>query len=199
MQPAKLSFKVYQGASFLQQLRWESETKVYIPISSISKSAPIQITVADNTNLPPVGWRTRVTNVLGMKEINMSSDEYQIISNINGSVVTFNQINSLGYSTYTSGGVLEFNSPVSLSGYTARMQIRKKLKDTDVVLSLTTENGGLLLDDTNKTITIKMTSEQTASLDFTSAVYDLELSNSIIGSTQRFAEGNIVLKPEVTR
>lgn len=196
--PAKLNFKIYQGATFEQDLRWESSTKVYAPITAILKSAPVSLTVSAGSVLPPVGWRARITNAQGMREINMSEDAYQIITSVVGNTVEFNQVNSLAYTAYTGGGVLEYNSPVSLSGKTARMQIRGKLGDTVVLLSLTTENGGISLDNTAKTITIKITAQQTASLNFSQAVYDLELVDSD-GDVVRFAEGSIILRAEVTR
>lgn len=66
--PIKLNLKVYQGATFREPLRWESSTKVYKPISGITKSAPIVINAVGHGI--PVGWRTKVTNVakfLGLK------------------------------------------------------------------------------------------------------------------------------------
>lgn len=198
MTPAKINFKLYQGATFEQALRWESSTKVYAPISNITKSAPITITLSDPQLQPPIGWRVRVTNVAGMKEINMSEGTYYIATNVVGGVISLNQINSLSYTTYTSGGVLEYNTPVSLTGYTARLQIKRKITDLDPVLTLTTENGGILLDDVAKTITIRATAQQTSALSFNSAVYDLELISGS-GKVYRFAEGSISLKPEVTR
>lgn len=197
MEPAKLNFKIYQGSTFLQQLRWESETKTYIPITAVSKSAPVQITVNNGTLLPPIGWRVRVTGVSGMKEINMPDDTYQLLTQKDGNVLELNAVNSTGYTTYTSGGILEFNTPVDLADYTARMQIRQKLGDSTVLLSLTTENGGIAIDNTAKTITITITATQTASLTFNAAVYDLELIK--FGVVTRFAQGNLILNREVTR
>lgn len=196
--PAKINFKIYQGSTFKQVLRWESETKTYASIAGISKSAPVQITLVNPNTLPPVGWRARVTNAAGMREINMPEDSYQLVSNIENGIVEFNQINSISYSTYTGSGILEYNTPVSLAGYTARMQIRLRLQDAVPVLSLTTENGGIVLDDVAKTITVVISAEQTATLNFSQAVYDLEFISSG-GEVNRFAEGNILLKPEVTR
>lgn len=196
--PAKINFKIYQGSTFKQIVRWESETKTYAGIANISKSAPVQITLTNPASAPPPGWRVRVTNAAGMREINMPEDSYQIVTMVDNDVVELNQINSIGYSTYTGSGVLEYNTPVSLAGYTARMQVRKKLLDTSVILSLTTENGGISLDNSEKTITILITAEQTTELDFSQAVYDLEFISSD-GEVTRFAEGNILLKPEVTR
>lgn len=195
---AKINFKIYQGATFEQVLRWESETKVYVPITNITKSAPVNINVSDATKLPPIGWRVRVTNVSGMKEMNMSGDNYELLTGVDGNTVTLNQINSLAYTTYTSGGVLEYNSPVSLAGYTARMQIKAKAKDATPLVTLTTENGGILLDNTLKTITLNISASSTAGLDFTQAVYDLELVSGS-GVVKRFAEGSISLKQEITK
>lgn len=196
--PAKINFKVYQGATFEQTLRWESETKTYSPIAEVTKSAPVNVIISEGTNMPPVGWRVRVVGVGGMREINMSENQYAVATGVEGNVVTLNQINSLGYTNYISGGVLEFNAPVSLAGYTARMQVRKKLKDTSVLLTLTTENGGIVLDDATKTITLRIPAIDTATLNFQQAVYDLELETAS-GHVIRFAEGNISLAAEVTR
>lgn len=198
MTPAKLNFKMYQGATFEQALRWESSTKVYAPITNITKSAPVAITLADPQLQPPVGWRVRVTNAGGMKEINMPEGTYYIATEVSNGIVYLNQINSLSYTAYSAGGVLEYNTPVSLSNYTARLQVKRKITDTEAVLTLTTENGGIVLDNAYKTITLKATAQQTALLNFNSAVYDLELIDGS-GKVYRFAEGSLTLKPEVTK
>lgn len=192
--PIKLNLKVYQGSTFKQVLRWEASTKVYIPITNITKSAPVVIT-APNHGIP-LGWRARVTNVSGMKEIN--STEYNTITYTTLDTVTFNQINSLGYTAYTSGGVLEYNQPIPLNGYSARMQIREKITSDTVIHTLTTSNGGITFDDTVKTITLTIPDSVTAAFNFTSAVYSLEFIN-YSQEVMTFATGSITLQKEVTR
>jgi len=194
MTPAKVNFKIYQGSTFREVFRWESGLKTYLPITSITKAAPPIITC--NGTLPPVGWRAKVTGVGGMKEIN--SDEYRIVTETAGiDTVIFNSINASGYTTYTSGGILEYNTPVDLANYTARLQIRPQTASATTILSLTTENGGIIVDNALKTITVLMTATQTASLNFTSAVYSLELVKNTEVST--FSVGNVSLVAEVTR
>lgn len=192
--PIKLNLKVYQGSTFKQVLRWEASTKVYIPITNITKSAPVVITAPNHG--APLGWRARVTNVSGMKEIN--STEYNTITYTTLDTVTFNQINSLGYTAYISGGVLEYNQPISLNGYSARMQIREKITSDTVIHTLTTSNGGITFDDTVKTITLTIPDSVTASFNFTSAVYSLEFIN-YSQEVMTFATGSITLQKEVTR
>lgn len=193
MQPIKLNLKVYQGSTFRQVLRWESSTKIYVPITDISKSAPVVITAPSHGI--PLGWRARVTNAGGMKEIN--STEYSMVTDKTVDTVTFNQVNSLGYTAYTTGGVLEYNTPVDLANYTARMQIREKLTSDTVIHSLTTDNGGIIFDNALKTITLYIPDSITTDFNFTSAVYGLEFIES--GDVIPFANGTISLQKEVTR
>ena len=191
--PIKLNLKIYQGSTFKQVLRWEASTKVYVPITSISKSAPVVITAAGHG--APLGWRAKVTNVSGMKEIN--NIDYQIVTSKTVDTVTFNQINSLAYTTYTSGGILEYNAPVSLVNFTARMQIREKLTSNQVLYEATTQNGGIVLDTVNSTISLYISDEDTALLNFTQAVYSLELTKG--GEVTPFLVGSVSLQREVTR
>ena len=192
--PIKLNLKVYQGSTFKQVLRWEASTKVYVPITDITKSAPVVIT-APNHGIP-LGWRARVTNAGGMKEIN--STDYSTVTNTTTDTVTFNQVNSLAYTAYTSGGVLEYNAPIVLLPYTARMQIREKLTSDTVLATLTTSNGGITFDNTYKTITLTMSDTITSAFNFTTAVYSLEFINSS-QEVMTFATGSITLQKEVTR
>lgn len=192
--PVKINFKVYQGSTFKEVLRWESSTKVYKTITNITKAAPCVITAAGHAL--PLGWRTKVTNVLGMKEIN-SGDTYYVVTEASTNDVTLNSVNSLSYSTYTSGGVLEYNAMTDLTGYTSRMQLRNKITDTAVLLELTTENGGITLNPTLGTITINIAATQTALLSFSSAVYSLEMVKA--GEVTQLVAGTITLEKEVTR
>jgi hypothetical protein len=193
--PTKLNLKVYQGSTFRETLRWESALKVYSPITNISKSAPMIVTAAGHGI--PVGWRAKINGALGMKEAN-TGDTYLTTSEVTTNSVTFNAINALNYTTYTGGGVLEYNQPVDLAGYTARMQIRAKLDDTAVIKELTTTNGGIIIDNTAKTIQMYISATDTAALSFQNAVYSLELVGSG-GEVTQLVNGTLTLVREVTR
>ena len=192
---SKLNLRIIQGSTFKQVLRWESSTKVYVPITNITKSAPVLIT-APSHGLA-VGWRTKITNVSGMKEIN-DSDVYHTVSDVlDTDTIEINALNTLANSAYTSGGVLEYNQPVSLNGATARMQIRPKLKSDTIIEQLTTEDGQILIDDLEHTIIIDLSDETTAGFDFNNAVYSLEIIQN--GDVAQLVTGNIILDKEVTR
>lgn len=190
--PSKLNIKIYQGSTFNQVLRWESSTKIYVPITGITNSAPMVVTAPAHGLV--VGWRTKITNVQGMKEANA---DYNTVTQITANTVTFNNINSLAYAAYTSGGVLQYNQPIDLTGITARMQIREKTQSEEFLLELTTENGLIQLNNQIKTITFSIPASVTEDLNFTQAVYSLELVNGNIVTP--FVYGNVSLVTEVTR
>ena len=198
MEPAKISYKIYQGSTFEETLRWESETKQYMPISGISQAAPCVITTS-GTHTVPVNWRVRVTGVNGMKDINtVADDAYYLVTSKTSNSITLNQVNSAAYGAYTSGGILSWNTPIPLTGYTAQMQIRETLESTTVLAELTTANSRIIIDPVNFTIAIKLSAAITGAFDFDAAVYSMELTDNQ-GTVYPFLSGSISLTKEVTR
>lgn len=195
MQPTKYNIKICQGATFKEVLRWESDEKVYKPITGISQNAPCELDVVGNTI--PVGWRFLISNVKGMKEIN-SDTIYHMASAVTTDKITINKLNSIDYTPYTSGGIITYNKPVDLTGYTARMQLRSKLEDTVILHEMTTENGGILINNASKTISLLISASSTANFTFTNAVYSLELVSSG-GEVTPFLYGSVLVYKEVTR
>ena len=193
--PARINFKIYQGSTFSEVLRWETSTKTYIPITAITKSAPLVVT-APNHGVPQE-WRVKFTNIVGMTDLNSSENYYQATS-VTQDTITLNSVNSLGFREYTSGGIVEYNTPTNLTGYSARMQIRANLNDTTVIEELTSENGMINISNINKTITLVIPATTTATYNFSSAVYSLEMVSSG-GQVIPFCAGSFSLVKEVTR
>jgi hypothetical protein len=191
--PTKLSLKIIQGSTFSEVLRYESDIKVYTPITAIFKTAPMSLTATNHGMV--AGWRAKISNVVGMTEVN--NLDWIVATSVTTDSVVFNSVNAAGFKDYVSGGILEYNQPVSLTGITARMQIREKLTSTTVIQELTTENGMIVVDNTTKTIVLQIPATVTSTYTFKSAVYSLELvSGSIITP---FIYGTITLDKEITR
>jgi hypothetical protein len=89
------------------------------------------------------------------------------------------------------------NVAVNLTGYTARLQARIDVDETDTILSLTT-GAGITLGGAAGTITLDQTATQTALLPKGEYVYDLELQSSG-GVVTRLLQGELNISAEVTR
>lgn len=104
-------------------------------------------------------------------------------------------------STFRWHAVLKNGKPpvaTDLTGYTARMQIRSEVEATNVLVSLTTENGGIALGGVDGTIDLLIDAATTATYTWESGVYDIEFIYPS-GEVQRKIQGTVTVSPEVTR
>lgn len=89
------------------------------------------------------------------------------------------------------------DTPVNLSGYTARMQVREFHYSDDYILNLTSSSG-ITLGGAAGTIALLISASDTASLVPGNYVYDIEII-SVGGTVTRLIEGKFIVSPEVTR
>lgn len=89
--------------------------------------------------------------------------------------------------------------PIRMAGYTARMKVRPSTS-TDPILSLSTENGGISLGETNGQITVYVSDEDMAAIPEGKYFYDLEMVGPNADLyVYKILQGNFVVRPEVTR
>lgn len=88
------------------------------------------------------------------------------------------------------------DTPVDLTGATARMQLRSSVNSPQVVLELTSEDG-IAVDPAGK-LTIQVAAPMTALMPAGLGVYDLEVSfpSEVV---QTVIRGSYIVTPEVTR
>jgi hypothetical protein len=87
--------------------------------------------------------------------------------------------------------------PVDLTGWTARMQVRATVDSPEVLLELSTENGGITLGGPTGEISLDVSAATTAAFTWTSGLFDLELV-SAGGIVKRPLRGSIGVRREVT-
>jgi hypothetical protein len=97
--------------------------------------------------------------------------------------------------TYISGGLA--TSPVNVTGYTAKMQLRSLPQDANAVLTLTSAAGEITVGGVNGQFDVHATAAQTGAIDEGTYYYDIEITSA--GIVTRLAQGQIVVTPEVTR
>jgi hypothetical protein len=85
---------------------------------------------------------------------------------------------------------------VDVEGFTARFTVRKRNYDGDLVLNLTTENGGITKDLVNNKFVLKASASQTSLIPNDSYLYILEVKDGV-NNEYRLIYGSIKLIPEV--
>lgn len=194
-------FNIQQGATFNPRLKYSQPSFTVKPITGITKSG--QAVVTANGHGLTVDWPVWVVGVVGMAQINHRSEDLRVASRayfgyfVDANTLRLN-VDTTRFAAYISGGEVLYHPPVDLTGYTARMQIRETLDATIILATLTTENGGITLGGAAGTIDLLLDAAATALLDFTNAVYDLELVDTA-GVVTRLLSGAVTLSKEVTR
>lgn len=88
--------------------------------------------------------------------------------------------------------------PVDLTGCTATAQLRSTVTSTEVLGTLSTALGTIILGGNTGTVELIFKPELTIGVSWRSAVYDMEITFPNTDIT-RLLEGAIALSPEVTR
>ena len=205
MSCASQDFVIQKGKTFSRILRWESLPLVYKAITGVTQAAPVVITAAGHG--VPDGWRVAVVSVQGMRDLNAKvlskgavpgASEFHKATVLTSATLALNDVNSLEFTAYTSGGTVIYYTPVDLASYTARMQIRNTETAATILFSLTTEDSRIAIDNTAKTITLTISAVDTAAITFAAGVFDLELV-SPSGVVTQLLKGNIVVEEEITK
>jgi hypothetical protein len=107
---------------------------------------------------------------------------------------TFTRVLTVEQPTTVDTTVFE---PYDLTDHTARMQVRRTIDSSTVLVELTTENGRISIDGAAGEITLSMSDTVTASIT-SSGVYDLEIIDDS-DNVSRVVQGLFTLSQEVTR
>jgi len=91
----------------------------------------------------------------------------------------------------------EAGDPIDLTGYTARMDIKRDAREDAALLSLTTDNAHVIITAPSGQLLVYISAAETSALTFTRGIYDLEIVDAL-GRVTRLVEGAVIVKPEVT-
>lgn len=87
--------------------------------------------------------------------------------------------------------------PVSLVGWTGRMQVRTRVPTASTVLDITTGNGRMTLGGVAGTVTVTVSAADMAEVPAGGYFYDIELVNGSV--VERLVMGSFTVRGEVSR
>lgn len=125
----KEDIELIQGKTYSSILRWETDPIVRKAISGFTwPSGTARITAVGHGLVN--GWRAAVTGLKAMPLLNaldpndIKDKEYHQATKIDDDIIEFNDVNASEFKPWVSGGVLQYNTPVSLANISARMSIK---------------------------------------------------------------------------
>ena len=209
---ATKDLEIKQGRTFTLALRWETEPIVRKAISVVSfaTGAP-RLTVTSHG--APDGWRCALYGIKGPKQLNATNNpprktDFTEVTVVDTNTIELNGINPYDeqgneWPAYISGGFLQYFTPMSLAGQSARMKIKDKIGG---LLLASSEVGdapldilSFSIDNDAKTITLNIAASDTDDIAWTRGVYDLEMvSNDAEPVVIAILTGNVSVIREVT-
>ena len=87
-------------------------------------------------------------------------------------------------------------TPIDLTGYTARMQVRPKFGSDNAVLTISSPSSGIVITPLTGTLNLTATTAQTGDIPGGFYVYDLEISSG--GVVTRLMQGSVTVRDQVT-
>lgn len=90
-------------------------------------------------------------------------------------------------------------TPVNITNYTAALQVRTSPLAKTAVLTLTTQNGGIVITGNQGKVACHATNVQTSAMNPGRYTYDLEITEPTAGIVTRLIQGTIQVSPQVTR
>ena len=194
----KYDLNILVGKTFSVSFRWARSPVVYKPITGVVSTTPLRLTAPAHGI--PDGWPAAIVSTVGLDEIRATNNpprgfEYLQATVVDADTIEFNQVNAASYVPYVSGGFLQYYTPIDLTGYTARMQIRDDFGGA-AIISLASPTQ-IVLDTATSTITVSIDAVTTGAVLSDQGVYDLE-AVSPTGEVSRIAYGAVIFSPEVT-
>lgn len=188
---------INQGASFTRTFNQYGGGKVMAPIEDVSVGYPTVIKVTAH-GLPQISTTpVNVSGVRGATDLNTKACKILRATYVDADHFSM-PVSTVGQVYKAGSGEITWYAPTDLTSYTARMHIRVHIDDTAFIHELTTENGGITLTPADGGIVLLISATDTATFDFTTAVYDLEIMDDSDFVT-RIVRGQVTLVKEVTR
>lgn len=179
---------IRQGIPFGFIFLWMQRVKVYKPITAATLAAPCVITAVGH-QLPDL-WPYWVSGAQGLVRIN--SPRARQAKGLSVDTLELNDVNASGALAYAGGGIVSYFAPNDLNGYTGDCELRPSPDSSEVLLSLTSANSRIVLDNTLKRIRIDLDQPTTQGLNFDDAYYLLK-AISASGRPYGIAKGQVRL------
>jgi hypothetical protein len=193
-----VDLRIPQGKTVARVLRVAASPYIYKAITAITQAAPARLTVTGH-GLPD-GWPVAVVSVKGMRQINAlcsppGEEEYRRATVVDVNTIELNDVNSSDFTAYSGGGYVQTYTPVDLAGGIARLTVRDRVGGTALVSMDSATLGGIVLDNTAKTVTYTFAATATAAYTWTTGVFELEFedANGVVITLER---GTVAVDPK---
>jgi hypothetical protein len=185
-----------QGATFSNTFHWYAGGRFMAPIEEITIGYPTIVKVTAHglptiSDTPIILSSIEGCTILNSKELGIEEGAWVDVDHFEMPVSTVKDPWTVG------SGEMTYFKPTDITGFTARMHVKERWQSDEILIDLTTENGGILLTVEDASIVLTIQPAVTQALKIKKGVYSVEMISPGADITRIF-EGVVVVHREVT-
>lgn len=163
-----------QGADFDVTVNWYGAETFRAPIEEITPGYPTKIRVSShllpsNSDTPVI-----ISGVQGAEILNSKETAIELCKRVDDDYFTV-PVSTVACEWDIGTGEITYRTPCDITNFTAIGQIRNKWHSGTLIKDLTTDDGSIVLDADDASITIHIPGSETANFDFTTAFCHVKL------------------------
>lgn len=194
------NLSIARGKTLEQVMLYSHPHLTYRPISALLTSAPVRFTVANHGI--PENWPVRIQGITSPTQLNTEEGKVVQAFIVDANTIELNEMDASSWGTFEVSGHVVFKTPVVLTGWVFRMQVRSSVGG-DVLLSLSSDpadgaDGDILVDTAQSSFTLVLPAAVTAAIEWKGGVYDIEAIRPDGSVVSVIAPSPIIVEPEIT-
>lgn len=199
----RIDLTIQRGKTFEFGFLYADNELVYKDITAMPSVAPVRLTVVGHGI--PDGWPVQIQCVKAPVELNTDPEgenPQYFVKVIDADTIELNSVNAHCWKAFSGSGLVIFNKPMDLTGWSCRSQVRDKVGGT-VLFSWNSDplelpDGEAVVDIASSAFFLKVDAATAEALEWKKGVYDVEAINPAGEVFPVTAIGQVVVSDEVT-
>ena len=173
MSAPTIDLTIPKGKTFELALLYASDERVYVPITAIPSLAPVRLTAVDHGM--PDGWPFEVVCMKRPAELNGA----HVAKVVDQDTIEINSLVGDCWRPWAGGGIVVYQKPEDIGGWSARAMFRRRIGDSDPVLSFHSDPGAgaegrIIVDAATSSFTLELDADIAEQLPMAAGVWDAE-------------------------
>lgn len=200
--------EIIQGKTFEAAFGWAQGRFVWAPISAVSQTAPLHLTVVGHDIKD--GWPYWISDVREpacLNNVKPGCDgepdelgEPYLAEVVDADTLAINHLNGGRFKAYVNGGAIRYYAREDITGYTAQMQVRRSPGAGEILFeaSSTGADPMIVVDSDSATFHLTIPADAFDDATLTNGVYEIEIT-APDGRRYQLARGKVCIMRDVVR
>lgn len=171
-----IDLPIVRGKTFEYAFLYADDLLIYKPITGMPSAAPVRLTVPNHGI--PEGWPVAVSGVRQPRELNTEAGALLFARVLDDSTIELNTVDAATLRPFVVSGSVVFNTPVDLTGWTARATVRERVGGQELLRwSTDTQDAGaqlITIDVAHSAFILHIDAATTAALPWSRGVWEME-------------------------